>query len=60
MEQVTAPVVWGIAALIVAIAGLLIAISIASRRKEKALRKAEREEMRRPGREAACDARSRR
>lgn len=56
MEQVTAPVVWGIAALIVAIAGVLVAISIASSRKDKADKKRERDEMLREGRNAAEQA----
>ena len=60
MEQVTAPVAFGIAALIVAIVGGLTWIRITSSRKDKADRKNEREEMLKPGRVAAEEARRKR
>lgn len=60
MEQVTAPVVWGIAALIVAIVGVLTAIAIAINRKDKNDRKDERKAMLKPGRIAAEEVRRKR
>lgn len=57
MEHVTAPVTFGVAAVILAIVGVVMAIRIAAARKDKAERKKEREELLKPGRIAAAEAR---